>query len=396
MPVLTGLNTAEGKSHQKPDLSSFYRYRHESVHLDEQEFRIVGIIPGQKRRLPLDGVTDSISWRWERGDPVLHGSIAFSEPDHSIDRLAIREGHRVRLDVRWAGMWHEVFTMRLYQTDLDWGGDLSFDLHDDGYLLQISRDDWSFVKGKRKPTGWRAHEIAIFIARRYKIKLGRVVKGRRQIKHLTMQDASPMQVLQRAYALERNETGNRYVIRMHRGELEITPMRRNPMLYTLGLGQLTEGSTTREEPNDKWATALTVRSSSKRGSSRKPSKIETTYYDKKRIKRYGVIHKQVTLPGIDSEAEAQTRAKRHIAKHAIRKPTIAFSGPGMAFIRRGDAVRVSNPERGITGKRGIVFVADIEHSISGGDYQMTGTAVFDDPHEEKKEQARRNKDEKND
>lgn len=372
---------------QQPDLTKYYGKTEVPLQLESQEFRAFLLRPGEPRQR-VDGLAEAINWRSEPGDPVLHGDVTFRTSE-----LPLRDGYRLRLQVHWFGNWTDVWVMRMYEPDdsIDpIASSRTMDLHDDGYLLQTSRDDFHFTKNKAHPHGWYCHEIVIWIARRYRLPLGKIAKGKHRIKHLTMQNASPMQVLQKAYALERQATGHRFVARFYRGRVEVVPLRRNPMLYTLS-DQLTAAAIGKTPRKDGWATAMTVTGSTGQGDSKR--KVKTTYYDQRAIAKHGVVMKTMHNDDIDSEAEARDAAKRRIAKQGIRKRTLTVEHLGIAFVRRGDAMRIRLPKYGIKGKHSIAFVTASTHSLRGADFTMRLEFTFDDPYVSPK-QRRRDKDKK--
>jgi hypothetical protein len=319
---------------------------------------------------------------------VIHGDITIGYGDQD-KRLPISRGDVVRLDVSSGGKWLEVVRMRLYKPSEDPAGKtITWEAHDDGYLLQLSRDDFHFRRGKhRRRRGWRAHEIAAAVAKQYRIPLGRVAEAKHYIKRLDMTNSSPMQVLQRAYALEKDHTGRRFVIQFNRGKIDILPLARNPMLY--GMGPMLTAATIADDTDDgRWATAVTVRGSHKKG--KKVHKIETEYIDKPRVRKYGFIHKIVRDTAVDSDTEARARAKRYIAKHSEVTQTVEMTGPGIPFIRRGNAMKVAIPRVALEDQDGILFVTSHEHTLSGGDFTMTLAMGFSDPYipAKKKRQAK--------
>jgi hypothetical protein len=365
------------RSARKPNLRKVYQRDLEPLALEQQEFRVRLLRPSHPP-MALGGLVESVTWRGDPGDPVMHGEITVRYPDFA-DRQPVRRGHRVRLDVRWGGEWKEVFTMRLYKPREDpASGTITYEMHDDGYLLQLSRDEFEYRKGKKRhKKGWKCHQIAKDIARQYRIPLGRIAEGKHFIKVLEMR-GSPMQALQRAYALEKAHTGRRFVIRFNKGQLDILPLQRNALLYRLG-PQLTTALLSDDTDDARWATAVTVKATVKQG--KKTKKIETTIFDDPRIKKYGVIHKVKRAgPNVDSRDEARTLGKRYIAKHSEREDSLEITHPGIAFIRRGDAVAVRIPRVAVDDQDGIMFVASHQHSLAGGEFTMSLTLSFDDPY----------------
>lgn len=351
-----------------------------NLDLQSQEFRLTAVRK-DLGNLRIDDVVTSLEWRSIPGDPVLSGSMIVQRPEIG-DMLKLYEGHVLKCDVKWGGVWRELFRMRLSDMQEQLDGTMSFELADDGKLLQASTDDWHFTKSSKrgKPRGWRCHEIVREVCKRYKIPMGKITAGKHYITDLHMQNATPMAVIQRAYALERANTGKRFVIRWEAGKLNILPMRRNAILYILG-PQIIDAAVGKEARDEKFATAVTVRATLKGAGTRKRRKITVIVQDKKAVARNGWIHTHLAGGDVKSVAEAREKGRRYLNKHALRKRTLtSLQHPGVAFIRRGDAIRVSLPPYGYYAQHGIAFVSAGVWTLRGGDFQMSLDFVFDDPY----------------
>jgi hypothetical protein len=384
-----------GQAH-KPNLTKYYRYDAGTIDLTQQEFRTTLLKPKgvKQRRVKIDHLITSIEWRYEQGDPVLHGNLTVRKFDKK--KIRIVEGDTLKLDVRWFGRWHEVWRMVLRDPEESTaGGSTSFTLDDPMSVLQESRDTWHYAKSKKggHPEGWKCHQIARDVAKRYKIRLGKVAKGKRWIRELEHNDYSPIQILQRAYALERAESGHRYVMRWSNGKLNILPMRRNPLLYVLG-SMIQDAAITYEERGEDFCTAVTVRATLKE-KGKKAKKITVLVTDKQAMRKYGFIHRELKGGNVKSEADARKLGRRHLNKKAKRKRTITgLTHHGIAFIRRGDAIRINLPEKGFKkGKDSICFVSAGSWSLSGGTFSMNLDVTFDDPFATTKK-VRKDKDKK--
>ena len=374
----------------------YYNARAGELSIDSQEFRTLLLrqdVPKASRSLPIDGLCENIEWRAEPGDPVLQGTVTMRMPDAG-GPVKIHEGHVLKLDVRWGGVWREVWRMGMYDEAKTIGGDRTYQLFDDGRRLQESEDIWHFTKSKKKgkPKGWLCHEVLREVARRYKIKLGKVAKGTHYITDISGK-MSPMAVIQRAYAIERRATGKRFVIRWQNGKLNVLPMRRNPLLYVLG-PMIEAVEIGKEERDEQFATAVTVRATGKKAKGRKRQKIVYRHLDKPAIAKEGFVHKILDGGDVKDLADARRKAKRYLLRHSRRKRTItSLQHRGIAFIRRGDAIHVSLPEQGFTGRLGIAFVSSGSWTLSGGDFTMSLDLTIDDPFKTSKKK-RKDKDKK--
>lgn len=317
----------------------------------------------------VDGILPGLDWS-DTG-PVLTGTISLMNDDDQRPKLQIGNGDRVRLQVRWQGKWSDLWTMRIWDPQDDVVNEsYSGTLFDDLHVLEISTDDFHFRRHKTKrPHGYKCHEILIAIARRYKIPLGKVARGTYDIKNLEMNDVSPLDVIVRAYRLERQHSGRRFVMRFRSGKLEVVPLQRNPVLYVLQ-SQLQAAVIGIETP-DNYATALTGRWVTKK---KKGHMMVTGNLDR------GFVHKQAgLLTGIDSRHEAEVRLKHMLAQRQSIKPAIPITHALIPFVRRGDATQVLIPSRGISGDKSLLWVSSGEYHLSAGDATMDLEFSWTDP-----------------
>ena len=363
--------------HRQDNLARYYAHRWPELRLDEQEFRFTLLRTGSKAlpRLSLDSVVESCEWLDE--DLLLSGTLQLRKPHADEGRLPISMGHLVRCEVRWFGSWVELWRMRVDKpvTSLE-DGSMQIELVDRLAWFARSEDHFTYRRNKRKkPKGWLCHEIAAHVCRRYGIRIGKLAQGTKRIRKLEM-SGSPLDVIKRVYGIERRWSGRRYVIRFVQGRLNIMPLRRNPVIYTLG-PHLT-GGTIERSMSSQFATVLEVRSTRKKGKrKREPIKHVETRRDL--VKRYGYIRRRKTMSGLDSHAEARTRAKREIAKHSYPKRVVSIEHPGISVLRRGDAAQLQIPEEGFTGRRSYVFCRSVRHSVTAGSYMMSVDFSVEDP-----------------
>lgn len=368
------------------DLSGHWGSEILPVRLDAIEYRVQRLTKGLEP-LIIDGVTTGLDWN-DVG-PVLDGTIDLTKPMAMDQPLHFQHGDVIRAECKWAGRWTNIWDMRVWDPDRTLGdGAVTAQLYNDLRILQMSEDNFAFRRHKRKaPLGYRCHEILIEIARRYRIPLGQIVAGTHFIKSLEMTDASPLAAITRAYRLEREATGRRFVMRWHGGRLHVTPLIRNPIMYTLR--QQIEEMTIGLKVKDSYATALTGRwtTSEETGTDAHGHKKH------KRVKDHamvtgdlgrGFVHKQVTLHGIDSRDEAVERLRHLLAGRQRVVKTAAITHALIPFLRRGDSVRVSLPEEGYYGRLGLLWVSQVNYHLQGAptmDLQLT----MEDPN--KKTQA---------
>lgn len=389
-------NAKRKKRQKKPNLLKLYRRERTPFDPDEQVFRITVI----RRDMPLrrivnvDGMVEVLEWRAEPGNPVLVGQVNMRKPDLQ-NPPKLRDGHMLRLQVRYGGVWREVWRMRMYDGVKGLHGAWTWQLADPMRQLQESDDEWHFTKSakKGKPRGWLTHEIVREVARRYRIPVGKIAEGKHYITDLSGK-MTPMQVIQKAYAIEKRANGRRFVIRWHKGKLNIVPMRRNPLMYVLK--DTIEDAVIGREPRDKkYATALTVRATVKgKKGSRKREKIVVQYENKKAVARDGWIHRTISPDNIEDRKDAIKAAKKELRERSERKLKLeGVTHRGIALLRRGDHIRVVLPEFKFTKKRSICFISSGVWTLSGGEFTMSLDLTLDDPYVSPKEQ-RKDKDKK--
>jgi hypothetical protein len=401
----------------KTDLVKTYGREETPLRLNEQEFRFAAVRPGLGT-IPLDGWIESVEWNEEGSEdatelnmiPVLRGSITLrkNHPDSPAKFPTLRDGHRLRCDVKWFGNWKPLWEMRMLNDRLSIeDGSLTFELQDDIAQLILTEGSVAYRKGKkRRKKGYRYNEIVRLICRKYHIPVGSVVAGTEWHSYVK-KDVSVLEMIQGAVEAEQKLTGRHMVIRWaplppakkgkNKGKstgygLSITPMRRNPILF-LFKDQITAASLGHQR-NGNLATTIVATGSQKSGKGKKTKRkpIKVVVRSKEGERRYGFIRREIKVGNVEGRASARKLAKRSLAK-GLKPIRIVenFSHPGVATVRRGDAIRVSIPEEGYKGKQGIVFVTSVNHSLAGGDYTMTLTLSFIDPLDPNKLRADREK-----
>lgn len=396
--------TAAGRA--RLDYGDIYGAAASDFRLNEQEFRFKVVRP-DLGNIWIDGLVTDANWNDDGGpsfnNPItLTGAVSLRVPvDRSLYDTRIEDGHVVECYVKWPGFtkpseggigepgYMLLWAMRIQNQERDVGeGNWSLTLADDTQLLYKSRDDWKFRKTKkgRYKRGWRTDEIVKYVAKRYRFPV-KMIRGKHYVKAKEFKDESPMNVILWAIKQEYRKTGKYMIVRWERGKLVIALARRNPLLYTFG-DYLTSANVSRSNPAmSGLATVMTVRfvpKKKRKGKTKAQAKKGVLRYaNRKLMQRYGYIHKPYKAPaGVDSRAEAKSWAAGVMREKGIRVPTVTFSHPGIAMIRRGDAIRLSIPEEGFAGVKkgstGVAFVQSVQHQLSSGDYRMEVTLSFKD------------------
>jgi hypothetical protein len=232
-------------------------------------------------------------------------------------------------------------------------GAWNLSLSDDLFLLSLSVDDFQFTKGRvRNRQGWRAHQIAAAVCAKYRIPVRTLAKGTSWMSLNTVETTatSPAEVIQLAYQNEQNATGRIFVIkwgapdRHHPfGALEVTPLRRNKTLLVFR-DQLTEAILTRSQ-SPQFATVIEARGTLQ-SSHGKNLPIKAIAKSDAGIKRYGWVYRISDFGPVSSHAELTVLAKRALASVLAPLRSAEVVNPGVASIRRGDAIRIDIPEEG--------------------------------------------------
>lgn len=202
----------------------------------------------------------------------------------------------------------------------------------------------------------------------------------------------------KAYKHERNYSGRKFVVRFREGKLQVVELRHSKTLLMLGSTLLQ--ATIQRTMRGRFADAATVRATigkpsnktkkteeeeaakhtgkaktKKKGS--KQEKLEIEVKAGNAIKRFGYVHRNITLEDpVSSKAEARKQAKRELVKSMRPNRNVNFSHPGITTLFRGDAVKLRIREIGISE---VVYVTAVSHTIAAGEYTMQVTVKYEDP-----------------
>lgn len=348
--------------------------------------------------VPIDGLVEMMEWRDEGTAstiaganiniiPVLRGTATLRKPAPTdpLSKLTIRDGHVIRCDVKWGGNWKDVWEMRIQTGTISVAdGAWSFDLADDLALASKSSYDYKFAKKGHKKKGYRYWEIVRAVCKEAQIELDhKMPKGERWIRDFEETQISPLEAVRRVVELEQEWSGKPMLITMRKGKLTIRHMRRNPALYKLAQQIRTADITTGRKARI-W-TSVTGFGSGKVKSQKSGKKItkhfEVSMSDKEAVKKFGFIHRDIHFGhGFEEEAEIKKLTEQKLKNGVTPYRIIAnFTHYGIAFVRRGDTLKVKIPSEDIEGNHGILFVTSVVHTLSAGDYSMALDFTFTDP-----------------
>lgn len=345
-----------------------------------ESFRVVGI-QASGNRVSLDDITTSLAW--EDASVARTGTVSLNRPGTRHGGLGIGMGEQVQVYVSpWGqGRWKPLWRMRVQTAAKDIvSGGVDYEVADDIVFLARSRMDWKFTKQKSGPhkKGWTCDEIARAVLRRAGVRHGKLHKGTHRIKNLTSKNASPLDIIIRAYRHERQKSGIRFVIAMENRRLTVRPLRYSSYMYEIGPHVV--GASLTETMRHNMATVLNVRATA--GKKKKKTKIHVRVQSPRLRRRYGRIERDITVQA-DTVAEARREARRILAKRALPKREVTFTHPGITNIRRGHAMRLYFPHENL---RQVVFVKEVRHNVSSGVYEMEVTVGFDDPYKDYREE----------
>jgi hypothetical protein len=388
MPIsaaTTGRKAKKKKGRERnrqDDLKDYWKKERPDLEVKDYYWRVYayrGNAPKGKRRVRLDPIITQLDWQ-DQEIQTANMTLVQSDP---TKRLLIQMGHEITVyfsTVGNNGPWTTLFKLRVTSvTQSADGQEMQLEAADELEWLKRSRDDFQYKKGNTKsrhkrPNGWYCHQITRDVCRRYGIKVGKLSKGTHPIKNLTERNADPLSIIEKAYQKERDETGNKYVIRMRGGKLHVTRLRRSRELLIYGGNAISAEVTTRLKEN--FASVLSVRSQIKKdGDEQKVKLLVKSRRDT--MRRYGRVHNFWNLDDpVDSRAAARRRARRELADRQKPDKEVSMTVPGYHGLQRGDAIRIALKPQGV---RELAYISEASHSVSAGNYETTITLTFDDP-----------------
>jgi hypothetical protein len=240
-----GATQHKAKKPLRYDFEEHYAAPLEDFDVNDQEFRFKVI--REDGAIPITDTIETVEWRDEGNEynlnsiPVLSGSVTYHRPPDNSH--PIRDGHRIRCDVKWIGEWKPLWEMVLTtppETQVE-SGAVTAQLSDPLWIAAKSEGYFRYRAAKKKRRrGWLYHEIVQDVCRRYHIPVGPLVKGKKRIKHFapTGQPISPLEAIRLAVLAEQEWTGRRFVISWRADKkgrfcLHVTNPQRNPVLYQL-------------------------------------------------------------------------------------------------------------------------------------------------------------------
>jgi hypothetical protein len=376
-------NSKDGQL-RRPNLSRFYGKKVADLHPGNYDFRIRLIrvaVTGKGRITTLNRNATSVEWN-DEGD-TLSGSITMRRPWRlKPGSLPVSRGDGVRLEVKWAGKWTELWTLWVAgepEVSLA-GGEVNCELADELFPLKKNERDWEFKKAKKGPRrkGWTMDEVVRFVCRSERVRPGRIAQGAKRFEIKKMKKASGLEVIRRAVAQEANKTGRKFLIQMHKGKLDVLPLRRPGTLFVINGVEL-EASTTGEAKQKHPATVIEAKGRLK-GNDGKDGKLKVTVSRQGAMRRFGRIVKEKDYGRVDSKENLREEATRDLAGELKVTRTATLSLPGIPFLQKGSTLRWVIGEPGWHGKtqlakasrdKSYAFVTSAQHSLTPQSYSTT-------------------------
>lgn len=360
-----------------PDVEDAYKASLAPLTLGAFDFRTTLLRGPGTKSLRLDPVVTSIEWSEEarEGDNTsgLTGSIVLQRPDPGDpSSLPIGRAHQVKLEVRTAGKFQDVFTMRVDPPELDLPGSVNAALTDSLDAVSRGKRKWSVrAKGNARI---RAHEAVQKMAPEAGIRLGRVAEGTVRMRRVET-TGNFLDFVKKAYELDSDRTGLLVIPRFVGGRLSILPYARNSVLYNLK-DQLQEALLS-EEAAVRPVTAI-------HGHARigKNKGAKTRQYVVARpeiIARFGYIRSDRDYGRLDSYDDLVERVKRSYAYGLRVRRTATLTIPCIPFLRFGDAAFLDLPREGFKDKEAFVFVNSVSHSVTAAGQTTRLEVVATDP-----------------
>lgn len=342
-----------------------------SITPGEFDFSVLLIRPEKKgpgKILKLNRGVISLNWSDEGTE--LSGDMTFKRADPLDPSDApIHRGHRIRLNVHWRGREYQLWTMIVQgEPDITLSvGELQVTLNDDLWPLRRTSRSWKFRKTKRRPKGWPSRAAARYVARKSRVRIGHLPPSKGFLPKLELEDGSPLEILQKIYEEQGKINGLKYTIKLRNGKLDIRPLRRSKVLYTIR-GQAKEGVPTnkpkKEEPN-------TVIEATGRVHKKK---VQVRVFRRSVCRRFGWSVKETDYGKVKSKAELRRRALRDLALELKVDRSATITIAGVPFLEKGDTLLWKCKEPGWAGTtksghpRGLCFATAVRHSLTPESY----------------------------
>lgn len=365
------------------NLRHYYNRSARGVTPGEFDFRIQLLRPefhnSKKKRLGLDRATTSLSWDDESA--VMTGGLNLQRPRPSkAHSVPVARGHAIRLAVKMRHHWRRIWDMRVNaepSPDL-LTGNVSVTIADDLEALQRGEENWDFEKNDQRKKGWKAHDVALHVCRKCRVRPGHIAEGTEFLDKIKF-TGSGLEAIKKAYAQESDKTDRKYVIKMVQGKLNVRELKRGRVAYVIK-GVATQTTLEGDPKKDRPRTVV-------KAHGRVNGKKETvTVHRKEALRRFGRSVLEKDFGKLDSVSDLRRKASGALRDELRVRRRADITIPGIPFIERGATVRWINHEPGWHGKSRTstdlqyAFVKMCNHTLDSSGFWTTMTLTQADPY----------------
>ncbi len=367
------------QAQKREESGAAYKYKAPPIQLGDERFKFTSYSLNRKRFTYLDDYVTSATWNDESSE--LTGTIQLTDASgqvHLIDGQTLRCSWSPHTGAPFAALW----ALKVTEPEVTaQSHSLTATLTSTLTRANEGTDNYSYRKDKKHPHGWTCDQIARNVSARTHIPIGKLAKGKHRITKLVLSKAKPMDVIVRAYRAER-VAENRLFFVYWDGRLNVVPL--TPSRELLQFAGAILDAALKESLRKDFATAITVRASTKAKKGRKSKKIHVLVKSDAGIKRYGYVHRDETAPDAHTVAEAKRWGRNLLAKVINPQRTLTVTVPIVPWLKRGAAFRINWKSQGLTQ---VVYVAGLAHSYSPGSASTAITVQFTSPFRDAREQA---------
>jgi hypothetical protein len=357
-----------GKGRERmPNLSRVYGKHLPPVVAGEFDFRMKVRRPefkGEGKLLDVTRVTTELDWSADSGTANL------KRPDPlDGNELGVHRQHLFILETRPFG---EGNFRELWRMFVDGEppvtlsvGEVNLNLADPLALLDRGKRDWDFRKTKHRKRGWRAHEVAKYVAKKLNVPVGKLARGKEFFEMKDVKASTGLEVIKAAYAKETTANGHNYVVRFRNGKLQVIPYGRPGQVYVIkGIEHEAEVNATAAKSQPITVIVARGRVGHKH--------VTARVFRAGVVRRFGRIEEERHYGRVKSKAQLRRQAERDLAKELQLNRTADLTLPILPFMEKGATVRWITPEAGWSGKgkgtrdRSYAYVTDCQHTLAGG------------------------------
>jgi hypothetical protein len=330
--------------------------------------------------LQLSHVTNA---SWDDVNAILTGSIQFTEPvfDRFDPYTLVDQGDRISCEVdTHAGRgFTEAWLMRTKTPQLGVNDNTrSFELANDLSLALGSEGNFLYKPDHSHKGGWYGHDIILDVCERFQIPVGRIYQSDWRIPKLWLRRGGPLTVIRNVLLKELRHTRRRMVTRFIGGRLYIVPLQRSPHLRALGPTLM--DAAFKSELRPEFATAVLMRGLQEftyADQNKQHNKMHHLRVSQTSVNQFGYVQKILWSPDARNDSELAAEGDAYLAEVAKPHKTLSLTTPGIIGLHRGDAIQLGLGDDAL--RRQVVWVDEVNHTLTPQQYLSTITVIFDDP-----------------